>query len=810
MKRILMFVLLLAALKVAGQTTGYFRYDTVRIMKQNGTCELYIINKTKDSLGLLTNVGGGLTRFIKPKMLNDSTIIIGLDTLSIKGTGGGGNLQNVTDRGNKTTDTVIAAGVRTPVMLPDTTNENDFELAVFPDVQGMTSGFPTQLSSMFDWVINHKTSNNIQGLLTLGDLTDHANTTEYNTIDGQFDRIDSLGSIPYLPIVGNHDYDGGEVSVPRPTTNFNTYFGASRFAAKSWEGNSFHGKTENHYIKFDVGSTKFLVLGMEFIPTDSALNWASSVIDSFPDRKVIITTHAYVTYFGERSTDTSYYGTQTYGLNSADNSGQEMWDNMIRKKKNVIMVLNGHFVNTSNENRGYSRRITDVADSGNIVHQIFVNYQRDGNGTYSNPTGSNNVGMGYFLRLRFSPKSGKVYASYYSSYLDQYDSRIDSFNVYLPGVKIQNSPAILGGLYVKKEARFDDTVTVKSIGKYSIATVGDDNKLVGDTGFIYKNKKVGIGLNTPATPLQVKGITTIDTLAGGATAFGTVRITSTTNPSKGRILFGNSAYDESVDWLGIGTNFPSDNLHILNSTSGNVAIRMQNTNTGTGAGSRLLFFNETATRSGQVIFCNSTSAFSPNGLIINSGTNAGKLSLASISDDITFGKSTTINGSNEHARFKNNGNLLVGATTDNAYKIQIYGSGYVRDSLKIDNMPNGASNDSDVIVRNNVLYKISQPKLYNALLSQSGTSDPTTSILGSNSIGSIAWTRTGLGSYTGTLSGAFTASKTFILVGQNADGITANCFRSDNNTVTLKTYTTFNGGSTDVFSDLSIEIRVYP
>jgi hypothetical protein len=84
-----MFVLLFAALKVAGQTTGYLRFDTVKIMKQNGSCELYIINKTKDSLGLLTNVGGGLTQFIKPKMLNDSTIVIGIDTLSIRGGGGG-------------------------------------------------------------------------------------------------------------------------------------------------------------------------------------------------------------------------------------------------------------------------------------------------------------------------------------------------------------------------------------------------------------------------------------------------------------------------------------------------------------------------------------------------------------------------------------------------------------------------------------------------------------------------------------------------------------------------------------------------
>ena len=90
MKRIIIFLLLFAAIKVAGQTTGYLRFDTVKIMKQNGTCELYVINKTKDSLGLLTNVGGGLTQFKRSRMLNDSTLIIGLDTLTVHGTGGGG------------------------------------------------------------------------------------------------------------------------------------------------------------------------------------------------------------------------------------------------------------------------------------------------------------------------------------------------------------------------------------------------------------------------------------------------------------------------------------------------------------------------------------------------------------------------------------------------------------------------------------------------------------------------------------------------------------------------------------------------
>jgi hypothetical protein len=85
MKRFITFLLLFAAFKVAGQTTGYLRFDTVKIMKQNGTCELYIINKTKDSLGLLTNIGGGLTQFIKSRSSGDS-LFVGLDTIAMTGT----------------------------------------------------------------------------------------------------------------------------------------------------------------------------------------------------------------------------------------------------------------------------------------------------------------------------------------------------------------------------------------------------------------------------------------------------------------------------------------------------------------------------------------------------------------------------------------------------------------------------------------------------------------------------------------------------------------------------------------------------
>lgn len=46
-----------------GQTTGYFRYDSVRLEKVGGNSELILLNSTRDSVGVLYNIGNGRTRF---------------------------------------------------------------------------------------------------------------------------------------------------------------------------------------------------------------------------------------------------------------------------------------------------------------------------------------------------------------------------------------------------------------------------------------------------------------------------------------------------------------------------------------------------------------------------------------------------------------------------------------------------------------------------------------------------------------------------------------------------------------------------
>jgi hypothetical protein len=104
------------------------------------------------------------------------------------------------------------------------------------------------------------------------------------------------------------------------------------------------------------------------------------------------------------------------------------------------------------------------------------------------------------------------------------------------------------------------------------------------------------------------------------------------------------------------------------------------------------------------------------------------------------------------------------------------------------------------------------PKIYTAFISQSGTSNPVATVLGTNEIGAIVWTRTGSGVYEGTLTGAFTSGKTVIFYGSpgmDGDNGRVGVYRVDANTIRFKNVDV-GGGPYDGFNDVSIKIEVYP
>lgn len=99
-------------------------------------------------------------------------------------------------------------------------------------------------------------------------------------------------------------------------------------------------------------------------------------------------------------------------------------------------------------------------------------------------------------------------------------------------------------------------------------------------------------------------------------------------------------------------------------------------------------------------------------------------------------------------------------------------------------------------------------KVYTALISQSSSSDPTVTVIENTLGGTITWSRTSAGFYTGTLSSAFTANKTICLNNLTSTG--SLIFRRNSlNTVIINTFDSTAANQDDRLSGTCIEIRVY-
>lgn len=113
------------------------------------------------------------------------------------------------------------------------------------------------------------------------------------------------------------------------------------------------------------------------------------------------------------------------------------------------------------------------------------------------------------------------------------------------------------------------------------------------------------------------------------------------------------------------------------------------------------------------------------------------------------------------------------------------------------------------------------PKIYKALLSQSGTNAPVATVLVNTLSGTPVWSRTGIGAYVLTLVGEFQANKTHIIInpfsetGVPSDG-QMGAYRGNDDTITLVSRVLVQGGvvtwndSDDMINNASITIEVYP
>ena len=362
----------------------------------------------------------------------------------------------------------------------------EFTVVTLPDTQNYSEYYPQILTSQTQWIANNAQALNIQFVLGLGDIVnDGSATAQYANADTSYRILDNA-NIPYLAALGNHDY-ANATPVTRDATVFNSYFGPTRYAGKSYYGSSNYpaGSNENFYGVFNVNGTSYLVMVLEFIPRDPALAWASNIIAQNPDKKVIILTHAFLTPSALRQGHCDGNSAEDFGL-AGDNDADALWNKLVSKYSNIFMVLNGH-------DTGYAYR-QDLGINGNLVSQIVSDYQDWADG-----------GGGYLRIMTFNPAANQInittYSPYYNTYLTDAGNQF-TINITNPGttsttggvagiVRNQSSCAAISGATVSAPG---GSGVSNSSGYYGISSAPANPQTVtaSDSGWTNNSETVKV------------------------------------------------------------------------------------------------------------------------------------------------------------------------------------------------------------------------------------------------------------------------------------------------------------------------------
>jgi len=274
----------------------------------------------------------------------------------------------------------------------------DFSVVVFPDPQNETQFHPQVLNSQTQWIVNNQKALNIQMVLSEGDnINDGASTAQLQNLDAAFRLLDNAG-IPYLLAIGNHDYNGFSPKTSRNLNGFNQWFGPSRFEGKAFfKGNFPTGSNANSYGVLTINGQQYLFITLEYRPTSASMDWVESVLAANPDKEAIIVDHSFVLKNNKRED-----ACDDQDMPASNATGQAVWMRL-RKYKNVIMFLSGHFTGGSGAHRA------DLGDNGNLVNQMFADYQDFANG-----------GNGWLRILTFHPVNNSISVQTYSPFLNQF------------------------------------------------------------------------------------------------------------------------------------------------------------------------------------------------------------------------------------------------------------------------------------------------------------------------------------------------------------------------------------------------------
>ena len=181
------------------------------------------------------------------------------------------------------------------------------------------------------------------------------------------------GNVPLGVSSGNHDV-GGLVAVNPDGSNglddvlvydfYEKYVGESKFNKMSYYGGGFENN-RSHYDIVTVADHEFLFLHLGWGSTaygvhvsSKDVKWAKQVLEMYPNKTVVLSTHEYLNSFGGRTA-----------------TGEYIFNELVKKYSNVKFVFSGH-INGSSSKIDY---LDDNLDGMNerVVLQLLTDYQEE-------------------------------------------------------------------------------------------------------------------------------------------------------------------------------------------------------------------------------------------------------------------------------------------------------------------------------------------------------------------------------------------------------------------------------------------------
>ncbi len=279
---------------------------------------------------------------------------------------------------------------------------------------------PEYIKDMIDWLIDNREEHKIEFVMTLGDLTQKSYTAEWDYVRSQFYRLN--GHIPFSLARGNHDKVESQIKA-KDENNVTVWPDELRREGlfyKTFDNDIYRAQIDgcmenwdlaNSYKAFEVAGVKYLLVCLDYGPSDEALAWAGGVIEAHSDHRVIITTHTYL--FRDGTTfdkDDAYAASRSQG---GVNDGDGMWDKLISKYENIFLVLSGH------DPWDHIVCTKTKGENGNTVTQLLIDPQYlDSNMPYC---------AAMIAMLYFSEDGNTVEVRYYSVTNNRYGSAKSQF-----------------------------------------------------------------------------------------------------------------------------------------------------------------------------------------------------------------------------------------------------------------------------------------------------------------------------------------------------------------------------------------------